>query len=107
MRNGEKKTAVIVAICGIILVVWVALLTAPYMKSGLIGILQGWNRAFKNPFSIMICEYGLRTVLFALLSLWDRDLPINTKKLPKRGRAWIGGMGRRERHQKTVQRQKF
>ena len=66
MRNGEKKSSIIFAICGIIPVVWFALLTAPYIKSGLIGILQGWNRAFKKPFDITICEDSLRTVLIFL-----------------------------------------
>ena len=66
MRNGEKKSSIIFAMCGIIPVVWFALLTAPYIKNGLIGIIQGWNRAFKKPFDITICEYSLRTVLIFL-----------------------------------------
>ena len=56
-----------IALCGIIPVVWFALLTAPYIKSGLIGILQGWNRAFKKPFDITICEDSLQTALIFLL----------------------------------------
>ena len=67
MRNGEKKSSIIFVLCGILPVVWFALLTAPYMESGLIGILQGWNRAFKKPFDITICEDSLRTVLIFLL----------------------------------------
>ena len=67
VRNGEKKSSIIFAVCGIIPVVWFALLTAPHMESGLTGILQGWNRAFKKPFDITICEDSLRTVLIFLL----------------------------------------
>ena len=67
MRNGEKKSSITFALCGILPVVWFALLTAPYIKSGLIGILQGWNRAFKKPFDITICEDSLLTVLIFLL----------------------------------------
>ena len=38
MRNGDdQKTAVILAACGIVPVVWLALLTAPYVSGGILG----------------------------------------------------------------------
>ena len=86
MRNGEKKTAVIAAICGIIPVVWMALLTAPYLDGGLIGILQGWNRAFKKPFDITICEDSLRTVLiFLLCYLCGIGIYLSTRRNYRKG----------------------
>ena len=66
MRSDEKKSAVIFLLCGIVPVVWAALLTAPYIKNGLPGILEGWNQVFRQPFEIRICEDSLRTVLFFL-----------------------------------------
>lgn len=64
MRSDEKKSAVIFILCGIVPVAWAALLTAPYVKTGLPGILEGWNQAFRRPFGISFCEDSLRTVLF-------------------------------------------
>lgn len=86
MRNGEKKSSIIFAVCGIIPVVWFALLTAPHMESGLTGILQGWNRAFKKPFDITICEDSLRTVLiFLLCYLFGIGIYLATRRKYRKG----------------------
>ena len=86
VRNGEKKSSIIFAVCGIIPVVWFALLTAPYIKSGLTGILQGWNRAFKKPFDITICEDSLRTVLiFLLCYLFGIGIYLATRRKYRKG----------------------
>ena len=69
MRNGDdQKTAVILAACGIIPVVWLALLTAPYVSGGIVEIMNGLTVAINNPFSITVCEDSLRTVLIFLLA---------------------------------------
>jgi len=53
MRNGDdQKTAVILAACGIIPVVWLALLTAPYVSGGIVEIISNLSVAINNPFSI-------------------------------------------------------
>lgn len=86
MRNGEKKSSIIFAVCGIIPVVWFALLTAPHMESGLTGILQGWNRAFKKPFDITIREDSLRTVLiFLLCYLFGIGIYLATRRKYRKG----------------------
>ena len=69
MRNGDdQKTAVILAACGIIPVVWLALLTAPYVSGGIVEIMNGLTVAINDPFSITVCEDSLRTVLIFLLA---------------------------------------
>lgn len=69
MRNGDdQKTAVILAACGIVSVVWLALLTAPFVRSGIVEIMNGLTAAINNPFSITVCEDSLRTVLIFLLA---------------------------------------
>ena len=69
MRNGDdQKTAVILAACGIVPVVWLALLTAPYVSGGIVEIMNGLTAAINNPFSITVCEDSLRTVLIFLLA---------------------------------------
>ena len=69
MRNGDdQKTAVILAVCGIVPVVWLALLTAPYVSGGIVEIMSGLTVAINSPFSITVCEDSLRTVLIFLLA---------------------------------------
>ena len=69
MRNGnDDKTGLILALCGIIPVVWLALLTAPYVGGGIVEIVGNLSVAINNPFSIMVCEDSVRTVLLFLLA---------------------------------------
>ena len=56
MRNDDQKTSLILSVCGILPVVWLALLTAPYVSGGLVEIIRGLPVAMGNPFEIMVCE---------------------------------------------------
>lgn len=67
MRNGEKQAAWIFALFGIFPVVWLALLTAPYLAGGLPEIIRGFPDAINHPFSIQLCGDSLRAVLIFLL----------------------------------------
>ena len=44
MKSGSRKSTWIFAILGIFPVIWFALLTAPYLSGGLIGIVKGLPR---------------------------------------------------------------
>lgn len=68
MRNDEKKAEWMLAVFGLIPVIWLALLTAPYVKGGLPEIIQGFPQAINEPFHIVICEDSVKTVLIFLLS---------------------------------------
>ncbi len=46
-----------------IIVLWLALLIAPYVSSGIPGMLQGLGRAIQYPLRITLCPDSLRTVL--------------------------------------------
>ena len=48
---------------GLFPVIWIALLTAPYIRGGLAGIVMGLGKAMENPFSISICEDSVKAVL--------------------------------------------
>ena len=67
MRSGEKQAAWIFALFGILPVVWLALLTAPYLAGGLPEIIRGFPDAMNHPFSIRLCGDSLRAVLIFLL----------------------------------------
>ena len=66
MRNDDQKTSLILSACGIIPVVWLALLTAPYVGGGLVEIIRGLPVAMGTPFAITVCEDSIKTVLIFL-----------------------------------------
>lgn len=68
MHDNDKKTSRIVAVLGIIPVVWLALLIAPSVSGGLVEILPSLATAFNNPFHIELCEDSVKTVLILLLA---------------------------------------
>ena len=49
MKNDDEQSGLILAVIGIIPVIWFALLVAPYLSSGLMGILEGVPEAMKPP----------------------------------------------------------
>ena len=61
MKSGNRQNIWIFVAVGIVPVVWFALLTAPYLSGGLMGILKGLPEAINHPFSIEICEDSVKT----------------------------------------------
>ena len=55
-------------ILGIFPVIWFALLTAPYLSGGLMGIVEGLPEAMDHPFSMELCKDSVKTVLLFLLA---------------------------------------
>ena len=67
MRQDKfSKAHLILYACGIIPVVWLALLLAPYMGGGLAGLVRYGGAALDHPFHIVWCEDSLKTVLIFL-----------------------------------------
>lgn len=66
---GNKKTDNLVyAVFGLIPVVWLALLIAPYLNGGLIEIISNFPTAIADPFSITLCENSLQAVLVFIIA---------------------------------------
>ena len=68
MRNDESRSVWIYAACGIVPVIWLALLTAPYLSGGLFAIIEKLPEAMAEPFSITVCGDSVKTVLIFLLA---------------------------------------
>jgi type IV secretion system protein VirD4 len=68
MKRDNPKQLWIVAALGIAPVVWLALLIAPHLGGGLIGIINGLTAAMDTPLDITICEDSLKTVLVLFLA---------------------------------------
>jgi type IV secretion system protein VirD4 len=66
--QDEKQIMKVLYLIGIIPVIWLALLLAPYTKGGLIEIIKNINIAISNPFKIVLVENSIRTILIFLLT---------------------------------------
>ena len=67
MVEDTKRTKIILCVLGIVPVVWLALLIAPNIDGGLVGIINGLADISDNFYKVEICENSLKTVLFFLL----------------------------------------
>ena len=69
MRQDKlSRTNIILYLCGIIPVVWIALLIAPYLSEGLPGLIANFGSVMNAPFNIRLCEDSPRAVLILLLA---------------------------------------
>jgi len=68
-------------ILGIILVIWVAILIAPYIDRGLIGIINNFQEITNNPLNLIWCENSPKTILiFICIYILGISIYESTKK---------------------------
>lgn len=63
-KTGNNKVLYVV---GIIPVMWLALLVAPYIDGGLVEIVKEFPKAIENPVRLTICANSIRVSLFCVL----------------------------------------
>ena len=66
-RDNDRQTSIILAVLGILPIVWLGLLIAPSVKGGLPEILPSLMNMMSDPFHIVLCEDSVKTVLVLLL----------------------------------------
>ena len=66
MRD-DSATNKILYILGIIPVIWIALLIAPYVDGGVIEIIKEFPKAMENPMRLIFCANSIRVSLFFVL----------------------------------------
>ena len=67
MNDKLSRQNCILYVCGILPVVWLALLAAPLLEGGLGTLLEGFGTALENPFHIIWCDKSLKTLLIFLM----------------------------------------
>lgn len=67
MRQDNDKELKVLFIVGIVPIIWLGLLIAPYIKGGILDIINNFSIAINNPFNIIFCEDSLKTVFLFLL----------------------------------------
>ena len=86
MKNDDEQSSLMLVVIGIIPVIWFALLVAPYLSSGLMGILEGVPEAMNHPFSIQLCGDSVKTVLIFFMSYgMGIGIYLSTRKRYRRG----------------------
>lgn len=68
MRKDKlSKQSIFLYLFGMIPVIWIALLIAPFLKDGLVGIVNNFGAVMSNPFQLKWCEDSVKAVLISLL----------------------------------------
>lgn len=65
--DNDRQTSIILAVFGILPIVWLGLLIAPSVKGGLPEILPSLMNVMSDPFHIVLCEDSVKAVLVLLL----------------------------------------
>ena len=66
MKHRERTEDIVFSVIGGLVIFWIALLTAPYVQQGLIGIVKNLGTVMSDPFKITWCEDSLKTILVFL-----------------------------------------
>ena len=86
MKSDEQRTIRILCVLGIIPVVWLALLVAPFVSGGLMEIVTQFPAAMDNPFHIELCEDSKKTVLiFMLIYVMGIGIALSSRRNYRRG----------------------
>lgn len=82
----NKQSVWAFIICASLPVIWLALLTAPYLDSGLIGMIDGLTEALERPWQVKWTKDSLRTI-FLFLSVYVMSIGIylSTRKNYRKG----------------------
>ena len=75
MKQDDRQSIWLSAFCGVFAVIWLALLLAPYLRTGLPGMMEGFSKAINQPFRIKICKDSVRTI-FLFLSAYGLSIGI-------------------------------
>ena len=62
-QDKYSHTYLLIYALGLVPVVWIALLIAPYMDGGIPGLIANMNQALANPFRFQWCEDTPRTIV--------------------------------------------
>ena len=63
IRHAKVMQSFILCVCGLVPIVWAALLIAPHMSGGLPEMVKNMTAALSNPTEITLCEDSKKTVL--------------------------------------------
>ena len=82
----KDKTNIVLICFGGIIIIWLALLIAPYISGGIIEIISNLPEKMNNPFNIKFCKDSIRTVfIFLFAYVLGIGIYISTRRNYRRG----------------------
>jgi type IV secretion system protein VirD4 len=70
MNKQDKSSAIIMAVLGVPIIIWLSLLIAPYAEDGIIGIIRNINKVIANPLHIAWTAQSIKvSMVFILIYL--------------------------------------
>ena len=77
----DNHDELVLFILGVLPVIWLGLITAPYVNEGLWNALPHVSEAMNSPFSIVWCKESLRTVgLFIVIYVCGIGIYLSNKR---------------------------
>ena len=67
MKLDKRNSFFVLFIFGLVIVVWLSLLIAPYWNSSFIDMIEGISKALSHPFVIYYCEDSFKVIFIFLL----------------------------------------
>lgn len=84
----DKSTIVLYCLGGIV-VIWLAILIAPFFEGGLIEIIKRFPEAIENPFRLTFCANSIKvSLLFILIYILAIGIYISTKGNYRKGKEY-------------------
>ena len=81
----DKSNIVLYCFIGIV-IIWIALLTAPYVDGGIVEIIKNLPQKMSTPFEIELCKNSLKTVLIFLFAyILGIGIYLSTRRNYRRG----------------------
>lgn len=85
----KDKSNIVLYIVGGIIIIWIALLVAPSINGGLIGIIEEFPNRLNTPYKIEFCKDSLKTVFIFLLGyILGIGIYLSNKKNYRRGQEY-------------------
>ena len=87
--NDNKNNDIILFCVGGLFVIWLALLVAPFIDNGIIGIINNLPSKLNNPLKIEFCKNSIKTILiFLFIYVLGIGVFYSSKKNYKRGKEY-------------------
>lgn len=89
----KDKFNLIVFLLGFLMVIWLALLVAPFINSGIIEIVRNLQNKMNNPFNIEFCEDTIKTIIiFSVIYFIGIGIYLSNKSNYRRGEEYGSAM---------------
>lgn len=89
VSDNDRSTNIFLMCLGGFIVIWLALLVAPYINGGIVEIINKLPQKMNEPFNIEFCKDSLKTILiFLLIYLLCLGIYFSNRRNYRRGKEY-------------------